>query len=297
MRTTFLASIVASVLSFSSVVTSETIFEDSFESGSLTSANGVDFKWSNTKTSSVVSDVAQVYITEPVNMAIPAFSNWDTVDGKHSMRLFYPAGQSWTEQRFHIGQGYEEIWIRYWIRVPTNYEHTNIRPNNNKFFALWMDDYSGKGAGATVFWNTYRDQADGGSRLSFTYNEGNHGTSKSQSHLVKFIKVPEDRGRWMQVVYHVRASSTTDSSDGYVGFWRRWEGEQEFTRLQEVTDIKLIIPSGGPNGWGKGYLMGWANAAYAEDTEWLIDDLVVATHSLVSTSKSNSPNAPILYVE
>ena len=291
------AVVAAGLLSFGTLASGESIVFDSFESGDFSAQSAPGFKWStNSALTSIVTSTTELFRKSLINEPAPEGSQWEAKNGEHALRLLYPAGKHWTEQKFYLSEPQQEIWIQYWIRVPTNYAHTDVSSNNNKFFALWMDEYSGKGAGATVFWNTWRDDSDGGSKLAFSYNEGGYDRSSGQIRHVKFIEVPEDRGRWMQVLYNIRASSTADSSDGYVAFWRRWEGEQEFTRLQEVTDIKLMVPPGGPNGWSAGYLMGYANATYAEDTEWLIDDFVVATHSLLSHSNLDLPNSPILEV-
>lgn len=96
----------------------------------------------------------------------------------------------------------------------------------------------------------------------------------------------------MQLVIHVRSATTRVtpinessypylSSDGRIELWRRWEDEDSFTQIHEVTDANIAPPPGGPNGWAAGYLLGWANAAYEEHTEWLIDEVTISTESLL----------------
>ena len=274
----------------------EQVFFDSFESGDMSATNDHNFRWAKNNGTSVVTSKFAVYNNGPIHDRIGFSKNWTPKSGENSLRFLYPAGEMWVQQNFNLGAAYRDIWFRYWVRVPANFSHGKNRPNNHKFFALWMDKYSIQGEGGSVYWNFWRD-SDGGSSMTVSSNRGNHSTTGSQIQRAKFIKVPEDRGRWMQVVFNVVASSSGSSPDGYIAFWRRWEGEREFTQIHEVTNVKLPIPPGGPDGWNKGYLMGWANGSYAKDTEWLIDDFEVATHSLLDVSIPNAPASPILNIE
>lgn len=291
-----LLAIFALAYSVATAAHSEQEFFDSFESGDISATNEHNFRWAKNNGTSIVTNDFAVYNNGAIHDRIGSAQNWSPKHGQHSLRFRYPAGEMWVQQNFNLGSAYRDIWFRYWVRVPVNYTHGKTRPNNHKFFALWMDKYSIKGEGGSVYWNFWRD-SDGGSSITVSSNRGNYSTTGSQIQRKKFIKVPEDRGRWMQVVFNIVASSSVDSSDGYIAFWRRWEGEREFTQMHEVTNVKLPTPSGSPNGFIKGYLMGWANGGYAADTEWLIDDFEVATHSLLNTSKFFAPNTPILQID
>jgi hypothetical protein len=99
----------------------------------------------------------------------------------------------------------------------------------------------------------------------------------------KPVSVPADRGRWMQLVFRVVASTTPSSDDGILQMWRRWENESSFTQFHNLNNLPFRIGSGEPDGWHNGYLMGWANAAYPEDTQWMLDDFTVSTTSLISS--------------
>ena len=96
-----------------------------------------------------------------------------------------------------------------------------------------------------------------------------------------FIESDTDRGRWMQIVFHVQAESAEGEADGIIETWRRWEDEDTFTKLHETFDAALKIPAGGPAGFQGGYLMGWASDSYAEETEWLLDFFELSTEPLV----------------
>ncbi|MEQ9318068.1 MAG: hypothetical protein RIF41_02875, partial [Polyangiaceae bacterium] len=70
-------------------------------------------------------------------------------------------------------------------------------------------------------------------------------------------------------------------ADGVTQIWRRWEGEATHTLLSESAGRGFSAPPMGPDGWAAGYVMGWSNSGYAEDTEFLLDEFTIATSSLV----------------
>ena len=43
----------------------------------------------------------------------------------------------------------------------------------------------------------------------------------------------------------------------------------------------FAAPSDGPDGWSAGYVLGWSNSGYAEETEFLVDEFPVSTESLL----------------
>ena len=183
-----------------------------------------------------------------------------------------------SEQRFYLGTPHRNLWIRFWARVPVNFSHNSSSPSNSKFFAIWMDDYSTKGDGSTVIWEFWNNRADG-SNLTIHYNEtGGRDTRHEQS--TAFIKVPDDRGRWMQVVIHVKAATSASANDGSAALWRRWGNEADFTQFHNKTGMNFTTPLG-TDGWGGGYLLGWSNPGYLEDTEWLVDTFTLSDHSLL----------------
>ena len=182
-----------------------------------------------------------------------------------------------TEQRFMLGAAYPELWIRYWLRVPVNYSHTPGTGSNNKFLSLWSESYTAL-TSARVVWEMRPIESTGGSVIYFKYNHPDSIVG-SDNQYTPFISVPADRGRWMQVVLHVKIASAVNASDGVIELYRRWDGESMFTRIHGSDTIN-VYPTSGPMGFSFGYLMGWANGAYAADTEWLIDDVTFSTTDL-----------------
>ena len=90
--------------------------------------------------------------------------------------------------------------------------------------------------------------------------------------MTDFIDESRDQGRWMQVMYHIEESSTVSATDGMFEAWRRWEDEETFTKFAEYTDWCISPSEADSSLWQGGYLMGWANAGYVSQTDWLIDD-------------------------
>lgn len=149
-----------------------------------------------------------------------------------------------------------------------------IDGQNNKLWSIWMDDYSQHGAGPTVVWELWPNEANrGGSVLAVHWSTGNHTGGNSHRMHTPFFRVPEDRGRLIDVVTHVRAASARGANDGVVQLWRRGEGDARYVLVHDVHDAD--IAPGLPEEteirqWAHGYLFGWANSGYAEDTTFHI---------------------------
>lgn len=292
---------VVSMLLVTGTVSAEPLIVDSFESGDMSATNEDGFDWQRNNRTSVVTRDAAVYNNGDIYNTPKSGQDWSAFHGEHSLRFRYPAGEAMTEQRFRLGGSYRDIWFQYWVRVPENYYHGQSNPSNHKFFALWMDEYSNKGYGATVIWEFW-GSSGGASNIVFHYNEGGRGSGTAHQQYTSFVS-PNDRGKWMEITIHVAASSSSNSNDGVIEMWRRWESESPDQRelLHRKTDAKLPVPSGGPQGWSAGYFMGWANAAYSNDTEWLIDLVAISTESLLGSGDladetGNPPNPPKLEI-
>lgn len=277
-------------------VQADPLLVDSFETGDMSATNEDGFDWGRNNRTSVVTDDQVVYNNGELSIEKPSGRDWQAKDGEHSLRIRYASGRNMSEQRFTLGGAYPEIWYKFWLRVPDNYSHSTSSPSNNKFFATWMDGYSMHGDGPTVFWNMLSN-GNGGSNIAVSHSDGGYTIAGGQQQSTHFIRVPEDRGRWMEVVIHVKASNSAEL--GAVGLWRRWNGEANFTKLHELSGVQLKIPSAGPEGWAHGYIMGWANAPYQQDTEWLLDKFTISEQPLLdsSTTVGTKPNPPTLYLE
>jgi hypothetical protein len=273
----------------------DTIFSDSFESADKSATNTDGFKW---------SQVGRIVTMNPGPVTVwrsgqsvyepgPAGEDWTARDQAHSMMFDYLAGENWREQRFNLGTPQRDVWIRYWLRVPTNFSHGTSDPSNHKLFAIFMDDYSSKGDGPTVIWEFWRRSNPNGSRLAVHWSEGGYTVAGPHLQYTDFIYQEQDRGRWMELIFHVKAATNATSNDGVIELWRRWADESSFTKFHEVYNANIAAPAGGPNGWQRGYLMGWANAPYAQDTYWLLDKFTLSTTPFTDVAGTSSePRAP-----
>lgn len=259
------------------------IFSDGFESGDLSATNAEGFRWTSRVRTSVVNGEAVLWNGEDVHIPIADGKDWTAIEGTHSLRFRYPANEPWSEQRFDLGAPHPDLWVRFWVRVPLNYVHgAEDTPRNQKFLSIWMDGYSSRGDGSTVwlgFWPTGEDGTD--SSLAVTYSAGGYTASRGYQQYQPFITSSRDRGRWLQIVFHTRAQSAPGVADGVMETWRRWQDEESFTKLHEVLDAEIKIATDGPAGFQRGYLMGWANGHYAEETEFLLDLFEVSDAPLV----------------
>ncbi|MEX0777423.1 MAG: hypothetical protein WD042_17095 [Phycisphaeraceae bacterium] len=120
---------------------------------------------------------------------------------------------------------------------------------------------------------------DGGASIHFHIFDSDYGKG-AQQHHDNFI-TPADRGRWMQLVYRLKASSDANTGDGAIEMWRRWEDEPNFTRIHSATDIKGMVPRGAVPGWQHGYMFGQDSDTFKEPTEWLLDRVEISTQPLV----------------
>ena len=267
------------------------LLEDSFESKNMSTTTKSDgFNWEgNNRTSLVmldsVDDSVAVFNNGSIYNIQPG-NDWKAKNGDISMRFRYPANEAMAEQRFNIGASYSDIWIRYWLRVPVNFYYPS--GTNNKFFSVWTNTY--EGIGATTTWEM-RPTGGGGCNIYFKYSQ-NGGIVGGDLQQQNFISVPNDRGRWMQIVLRVKLASSPSSHDGIIQTYRRWDGEAEFVKLHELLTANNY-PSAPPIGLSHGYIMGWANAAYSQDTEWLLDDFTISTTSLLNEVVLEKPIPPI----
>jgi len=262
---------------------------DSFESGDMSTTNKDGFQWEKNNRTSIVTPDRVVWNNGPRDVARPEGRDWQPKTGSHALRFNYAAGEPMAEQRFRLGQDYKEIWFSFWLKVPHNYEH---KGRNRKLFALWMDGYSSNGQGTTIAWEFWPD-GDKASKLAISHQaniDGERSKSGHQQHY-RFIRYPEDHGRWMQLVLRARASDP-GAENGLIQAWQRWEDEQEYRQMHDVQNAPLNPPPSGPQGWARGYVLGWANDAYNKQTEWLMDDFTVSKSSLLEKSPLQLTEVP-----
>ncbi len=265
----------------------QVLITDSFESKDMSATNSDGFSWTSSVRTSIVTQHPTdgnvvVFNGSPIYNIVNDSRDWTAFDGDYSLRFRYAAGEPFTEQRFDLGVAYSEIWIRYWLRIPVNFSYGPGTPaRNNKFFSLWMDGYEGFGEGSTIWLGM--EPSSLGATLGFTYTHGNKTGSVGFRQHKPFISTA-DHGKWLSVVIHVKAETSEDANDGILQTYLRWQGEASYILFHEDLNLPLRIPTGGPSGFKAGYILGWANAPYEADTEWLLDSFTVSETSLLKNT-------------
>ena len=247
------------------------LFADSFESQDLSasqaSVNTANFAWGADNRVSIVTGAAganqRVWATPTV---YNDSRDWTAKTGDYSLRFNYVTGEYMSEQRFSM-DAQSDIWLRYWVRVPVNFQHGTL---NNKWLALWTNVYDGPG---DITLQT-RPTAAG---CKLVMQDG--GVAVGEADVYQdFIDESRDQGRWMQFVIRAVEASSGVANDGVIQIWRRWEDEETFTQIGNKTNAQFYE---GGSGVLAGYLMGWANDPYDVDTEWLVDNFEMSTGSLL----------------
>lgn len=261
-------------------------FTDGAESGDHSTTNNDGATWGSLTAGGglqVITTTERVFPSP--TLPKPASQDFSPLVGDKCFRARFRAGVKHVEQRFSLGTEYSELWVGFWIRAPINYSHfSEVTSNNRKLLYIWMDGYSTHGEGPTVGWEFWRV----GTISRLAYNARTSGTgalgSEHTGHKghYDFISwpadTPGDRGRWMQCIMQVVASSNNETSDGIVRHWRRWE-DGSFTKHHERTDLLLPKPAETP-GWANMYFMGWHQEPFTEDTEYLLDQIQISNSAL-----------------
>jgi hypothetical protein len=231
----------------------ETLFLDDFESGDF-GASAKGFSWSSPNRTAVRQDQAH--------------------SGTHALRFRFPeadpASDSHAEQRFRLPQ-VPELRIDYWLYVPDNYIHRapSTGPSNNKFFRLWNGDWS-----LTI---ELARSADGGSGFrrflseSETCSGGRHWPTTQDGVggvIGRSAAAAMRPGTWNHVDIRYRASSSC-SDRGRVEV--RLNG-----RLRHALDWEFWADGPGGGVPSSGYLLGWANSGFDEETLFWVDDFRVS---------------------
>jgi hypothetical protein len=208
--------------------------------------------------------------------------NWTAKTGSNSQWFKYAAGQSSDEKRYALTQAYPAIWKSFWWRVPENYTHPGTEITaNQKFFVMWQDAYEGLGDGSSCGMEL-RKEPDGGSYLYCKISAGGFtGFGPDLAKYRNFIQIPQDQGRWMKIVVNLATETSLGASDGVFKVWRKWQNESSYTLTHNLVGQAIKKGPASALGFKNGYLMGWANVAYAAQTDFLLDDFTLSTNSLL----------------
>ncbi len=146
--------------------------------------------------------------------------------------------------------------------------------HNNKFFLVWQGGYGSSTTGNMVdfeFWSNDR----GSSKLSY-YPAKDNGAWKPGHTFANenIIDKETDRGKWMEIIIHIKISGPSNDN----GILHLWKNGNEYLHVTDLPNYSEL----GFNYFQYGYLLGWSNSGYTEETLMYIDDVVFSTKEITS---------------
>jgi len=240
----------------------DSIFFDDFESGDLSkTANGFTWGSPNTRGDDDVSVVEGI-----------------AHSGSHSLRFHFsgvPDGtDNWAEARFDLGSQFEHIFMSFWIYYPngsepgenTYYHRDSSGPDNNKLFRMWDTSYND---GDIHLGYSTNPRSDGGDKILEKHHAEPFGASKISEYSTSDVGWYNSNhlGKWNKFEFQV-SLNTPGVLDGVTRMWVNG------TLVHEATNLNYSDLGQGPTNFIQhGYLMGWANSGFDEDTNVYIDDI------------------------
>lgn len=265
------------------------LFSDNFESGTLTSS-GPHFSWTPGANVSISSD--------------------KTKSGSYSVKFFYKGNtdltaDAYSELPFRLDQVYKEIWVRYWLYIPSNYyQRIPTGASNNKgLLYAWSGSYNNNPP--TLVGVNFTPTDNGSSRVDINWrtdgNTSQHYGSYNWSQNMYInsldmdstghpivIDSQKDPGHWDDFVIQMKVADP-GIADGVISIWKNG---QLIARWNNATDYYSADPS--MNGFESGYVLGWANSGFNEDTVFYMDDFKIGTTAAsVDFSTQPPPSAPL----
>ena len=125
--------------------------------------------------------------------------------------------------------------------------------------------------------STPGDAILGGEIGTDTMPTGQYNTAESNSSVIN----DSIRGRWVQFNFKVSASSALGKSDGFI------EIDLDGVKLLRTEGLPLYSVLGNAAGFEYGYLMGWANSGFQDQTYVYIDDVTITTSASTPTAPAN----------
>lgn len=271
----------------------------------------VDLSSSGVRATSGLS--AATVVTNPLINATKDASRVGTCTNC-ALQFFFRAGtDAWSEQRFGIhassaaGPGLTELWMQYDIFIPSNYYHRDVNPGGSNWFgggeklaAFYADNYSGSNPTLILGLNMFRKTSDpsyvndGSSYQNGSFSVMRNGvrdwfqmepvdTSKP------VIKMGVDPGKWQRRTFHIVMPRSATSNDGVVELWVQTAGGA----VRKILDVHNGWFYGGSQNYiNGGYLLGWSNSGFNEDTYYLIDNVIMASSSRYLDSAAFGGSAP-----
>ena len=253
------------------------LFSDGFESGDLShfdTASGASWGASNSHAIDSVS-----------------VSSENTHSGSYSLKFFFAgssdlADDAWAEQRFSIGEPIDEMYIRFYVFFPVNYTIRDTpSTENTKLLYLWGDSYKDD-------MNKIGVEFDKSLKFGFKAKingwPSNSPSCSGSTGYISGLECPSFSsilGKWACIEIHYKRD--TGAGDGILQMWI--DGNR-------VIDAQSVSWAGAPCGMSQflhnGYLMGWSNSGFTEDTAVYIDDVVISDSYIGPIDGTRRPPLP-----
>jgi hypothetical protein len=184
------------------------------------------------------------------------------------------ADDAWSELRYQLGpDGYPEWYLSYYMYLPSNYVIRNATgTDNTKLGTVWGDTYSvdgrfnveieGPGAGVSI-------RKKRSAPYPYTQAACENGVLTWGPNTPTWTGILATRGTWTHWEYHFKMD--TGAGDGEYQLWIN------NVKVLEETNINVIGSPCTPYYMKNGYLMGWSNSGFDQDTDVYIDDVVFST--------------------
>ena len=248
-------------------------FEDSFESGDFTYYDptsgagwtGVDYGTAN---------------EEPeVNTVKPhtgTYSASFTFEGNSDL-----GDDAFSELRYTLGTQQTEVYMSYWIYFPANYTTRDSGgANNNKLIRLWGDDEVNDdtrvGMSSSLGDKVFFEAKESGWPLELDC--GGTMDPLEGSDTWNIIK-----DQWVYIEMHLKLDS--GSGDGALQLWIN------NVLVSNNTNLSWIDAPCASGFFRHGYLLGWANSGFDEDTTVYIDDVTFSTTRIGEDSTTTHTSA------
>jgi hypothetical protein len=185
----------------------------------------------------------------------------------------------------------DDIYFGYYWHVPANYCHRNDGASNNKGFGYTWDigGFAMYGTSDVAMGTNLFDNGDCTSKASHYLFGAEPGADEHQGPSTYPQYFPEgsdiitadDFGECLKIVVNHRyATQAAPSSDGVARVWKQrvncttLAAESVWYLLLDIDDGDWYVP--GAPGFGTGYIHGWANSGFTEQTDYHVADFWIA---------------------
>jgi len=164
-----------------------------------------------------------------------------------------------------MGRQIQELWIEYYLHLPSNFALRNEAPANNKVLALWTDTYSDTN-NVQVVLEYERNGVDSSYARSIVISSAGQPSNQGDRFRSESFFTAAKGGAWYRMRMHFRCASAGGTTDGV---FEAMMGDELVWRSR--TDYQFF-PSGGStvNYVRNGYLLGYANSGFTDQTDFHI---------------------------